>query len=1108
MPEETTVLLVDAHHFHASLEEHLGTRSVYVEHATSSDLVQVASVLVPDLVVVSGKSGADSLVDQLSTVRPPVPTLVVADRAQVKKLRELDLSLAALVPHDLPAPAIAHRIATMARRSAAGELVLKSSRGPQSDATSAPISKPPQAKTIAPKQAGARTSPARTSPARTSPARTSPARTGAVPSTAAKTSLAKSGPAKTRMARASTPQAASTGANKPGSSAAHPRPEKAKSAGAFAKTQIGVAGPAQGAERAHRGAPKSQRSLAQGRELESRVSTTPGASLKTTLIGVAAPAHTPRLHWEKTPDNSEPLDKSAARTLASTNLAAASIRPSQFVPLPLDELDPDAITISEVGQPHPTKPTLDPSSSTAVTLAPPTDRAEPATDRAKREASPQTRRSFPRDESSADQSQADEYSVVAQLPIDLRVPLSTARKPSTALRLAYLDTDLTRADLLTGALRRKGLDVFPLTPDVEQTRWPLLRRFAPQALIVDEKGMARASSEWVETFRGDPLLRHVPLIVIRLSRLYHESAESIDLDPLMTLIEHLGKDEAALLEKLAPAREVNLKMSQIGPVRLLQLLTEQDRNTRLDCRGDNERIVWPLGPGYAGKAKLLAKHGEKVLDKLTPLQAMNWLLRHEDLDVAVHEHTEPLAHASESVDSAQLLRDITEAMGIPQRHRSVRPGSRLSHPEASSAEGTAPQVEEIDSGELLPASRTPAHPVSSTAPQEVAIPPAPHAPMLGPNHRIASPKFSFSTTWFNSLAQRCKATYEAYEERIAPLTEKLPVATRSFVAPGLLVTVGLMILVLLFVLGSGSSDDAVASSQKSPPDVATERVAANGPPPTSKSGADPVGTTSDAAVDSSPQPGGDLWKIAPDSNKAGCEEILGDKKPNMQSPANAQSSLRQARKQLLVGNITDAHELMCLSGLYDKDGPAAEALAEYYLGQRSLGQAERWIEISLKADPERRKSRELLADIENQKGNVEKSRRLLLETMKLSGSETSTLAAIGRKLMADARQASRGGDLPRAERALRRAAVLVPESGGIALELSQVLAERKMTRAALAWALHAYSIDPTMSAALFFAGNLSAQLGDEEAARKYFERIVPGDPLYAKATKRASELAK
>lgn len=1014
MSQDATVLIVDAQHFHPSLEEQLGARQVFVEHAGAADALSVASVLVPDLVVISGKSGADSLAVELHGLRPAVPTLVVADRAQVKRLRALDLPLAALVPHDLPTAAIAHRIATMARRAAQGDLGdRKSAPGIAAPAIGAkPIAAAPSAAVLEPK-------------------------------THSDEKPVLSAPRVSTQPQASTKAAAVKGAD---GSAAQGTRKVVKDAQPRAVKPLPHLNPT--------------------RDVRTASETVPTASLKSTLPGVAVPPQVAELIAARKPSVTQ---KGPAETVAHADLSSKSLRPGQFVPLPLSEIDPDSILLSET----------DARAQSLLT------RAMPGRNGA-----------------------SDELSMVAQLPIDLRVPLSSSKKANLALRLAYLDTDLTRADRLTTALRRKGLDVFPLTPDVEQTRWPLLRRFAPQALIVDEKAMARRSADWVETFRGDPFLRHVPLIVVRLSRLYHEQDESVDLEPLLILIERLGQDETALLEKLAPARQVDLKLAQLGPGRLLQLLTEQDRNTRIDCRTPKDRLVWPLGPGYAGYAKLLHAGSEKVIAKLAPRDALLWLLKHEDLDVAVHEHTEPLAHASESVDAVELLRETTDALGIPRRHESVRPADFRSRPDTDSHSSMSLAGATIDS--RSPGPSTQASPDRRPHDHHELPHATPMATALPAFQRVLDQQDLRASRTFSRVL---KDGYRAYVRRVDPWAAHLPAPLRPHAAPAALAVLGLLLLVIPLWLASNAGQKPAAS-----PTLTNDRGVL--PPPPSHATPTPKASDADGAQQDHPPssdappsvlPQGEdaslrLWLVAPDSKKPNCEQIVGDRRPLTASPLLGKSQLQSARKLLMVGKTEQAVELMCLSAFNDETGLGPESLAEHYLSRRSLSEAERWINISLKSDPTRRKSLDLQADIENQKGNWEQSRALLLKTMRLTGSEVGTLQAIGRKLMADARQATKGGDLPRAERELRRAAVLAPKSGGIALELAQVLAERGQSQAALAWAEHAYVLDPTLSAALYYAGNLAAKIGQTDAAHKYFERIVPGDPLYTKANARRAEL--
>ncbi len=1019
MSQDATVLIVDAQHFHPSLEEQLSARQVFVEHAGGADALRVASVLVPDLVVISGKSAADTLAVELNALRPAVPTLVVADRAQVKKLRALDLPLAALVPHDLPTAAIAHRIATMARRAAQGDM---------GDRKSAPGSAAPltAVKTSAVTAA------------------TAPASTASAPKTNTDEKPVLSAP------RISTPP-----------HAAAKTPTKGREASATQGTRKVVADKQVGDKK-----PLADLNTVRGVRTAALPEST--ASLKTTLPGVAVPPQVAELIATR---NQPAAQKGPVESIAHADLASKSLRPGQFVPLPLSEIDPESIQLSET----------DARAQRLVTRAMPSGR----------------------------NGASDELSMVAQLPIDLRVPLSSTKKTNIALRLAYLDTDLTRADRLTTALRRKGLDVFPLTPDVEQTRWPLLRRFAPQALIVDEKAMARGSADWVETFRGDPFLRHVPLIVVRLSRLYHEQDESVDLEPLLILIERLGQDETALLEKLAPARQVDLKLAQLGPGRLLQLLTEQDRNTRIDCRTPKDRLVWPLGPGYAGYAKLLHAGSEKVIAKLAPSDALLWLLKHEDLDVAVHEHTEPLAHASESVDAVELLRETTDALGVPKRHESVRPAGFRSRPDTDSNSNLVLAGATLDSKPPGPRSQTSVdHQAHATKELPQATPMATALPAF--QRALDHEKNRAS----RSLSLLLKDGYRAYVRRVDPWAARLPAPLRPHAAPAVLAILGVLLVVVPLWFASNSAPKSEAA-----PSAATDRGAMQPSPShgkTNSPGSDatniqkssPVSTVNAPAVagpikeDASTQ----LWLVAPDSHKPNCEQIVGDRRPLTPSPLLGKSQLQSARKLLMVGKTEQAVELMCLSAFNDETGLGPEALAEHYLSRRSLAEAERWVNVSLTTDPSRRKSLDLQADVENQKGNWDQARALLLKTMRLTGNETGTLQAIARKLMADARQATKGGDLPRAERELRRAAVLAPESGGIALELAQVLAERGQSQAALLWAERAYVLDPTLSAALYYAGNLAAKLGQTDAAHNYFERIVPGDPLYTKANARRAEL--
>jgi tetratricopeptide (TPR) repeat protein len=237
-----------------------------------------------------------------------------------------------------------------------------------------------------------------------------------------------------------------------------------------------------------------------------------------------------------------------------------------------------------------------------------------------------------------------------------------------------------------------------------------------------------------------------------------------------------------------------------------------------------------------------------------------------------------------------------------------------------------------------------------------------------------------------------------------------------------------------------------------------------------------------------------------------CEERLGASAPKQVDPVRSSGYLKAARKHLMLGATEDAIQNLCLAGLSDPGGPASEGLAEYYLGQRAVEQAERWIRESLKVDPERRKSKELLGDIENQKGNVQEAKKILLATLQLSGDETKTMELTARKLRQDSRLARKGGDLPRAERELRRAALLSPKDAEIAAELGDMLLRREASVAAARWAAHSLTLDPNYSTAMLLSARIAEAQGKKDKAREFYEMIPLGDPNHDEAQRRRGRL--
>ncbi len=1114
MSTESTVLLLEAESLPGSLEEQLAKRNVFVEHASHAEVGQVLPVVVPDLLVQSGEGDLSATLAALSKEDSPPPLVVIADRNTIRSLRESQpKGINALIPQDLPIAAVAHRLATMARRSAEG----------------APIDSPSKARPI---KGTAKASPT----AASKPVSGSAARAPGPAATpqAKRGSLAPGPLAPRQQVKIVDPEE--------GLPEERGQAERPQAAPALEEVEQRAAEEARAKRKAEAEA-KSHRAAAKRRaEIERR------AEERTKLLEEKKREQEKRLEERrqaqerKRQERLEALARKAEERAAAR--ARASLRPTQADSTPsevraLDELFPTSDT-PEPKTKRISQPPVDLADSEAAAeeleqttqavnisaFASDLDReAKRASERA---TAPLTKPAItsaqptrkPAQKATSDDfdsvEKTEDLSVILPLPVDMRVDLSPQNdlKP---VRLALLDIDLTRADSIAAELREKGMKIHPVTPDPARTRWPMLRRFSPQGLIVDEKSMARGAAEWVETFRGDPFLRHVPVVLVRFSRLFDESTGKVTLEPLLHMIEHIGREEFALLEKLGPGRRVDLWLSQVTPFRLVEMLTQEDRNTRLDCKSQTERMVWHLGPGYAGKGKLADLKTDAPKSRLSPEEALSWLLGHEDCQVAVHEHAEPLAHASESKDAEELLREMTEALAAPERHESVRPGALSEGQRAPSFPGglhsslTAPDAPNIEapsrnvgmSGPVGPPGVAPPPPLRRQTPEEPPIElPLSRKPLLPSGF---STRIRTAVDQVTNAAHSAYGTYERWlTPKLAPLETKIPASILRHTPWASVVMV--VFIVTLFVGFLGGEDAPTRSVNV--PNEASENAPETqpGPPPEPKPEASDPEVGSKKPHEEEPKDTENIWKVRETNELPSCEKRLGPATPKGTDPVRATSYWKNARRSLMVGNTEEAIESMCLAGLLDPAGPASEGLAEYYLGQRSLTQAERWIRESLKADPERRKSQELLSDIENQKGNVDEARMIILKTMRVSADETKKMEITARKLRQDARLARKGGDLPRAERELRRAALLAPKDAEIAAELGDILLRRQAPDGAARWAAHALELDPNYSEAMILSGRIAEVLGKKDKARSFYEMVPTGDPLHDEAQRRRARL--
>lgn len=987
--EDGTLLLVRDDALPGGLDEQLEKRHVFLEETTAGELFGALELVGPDLVVYAGKEDAAAVADAAEGQARPIPLVVIADRKEHRALRQvLGARVGALVASDLPAAALAQRLATYLQRAKKGQ--------------------PLEAAPIA-------------------------------------------------------------------SAAPQPAPEKPLPAAASTGKPTLVAHPA------------------------------PPAPAPAAARPVAAPL--------------APADKPAAAPLAPGDKpAAAPLAPAdKSAPLPAALAAPVSGTA---------KPAAQPIASAAPTTA------APVTTAAAVEAPPPPEQ----------KDKAPSPSVAARPAVMVRASSMPTAPNSRALRLALIDDDLGRADPIATELRAHGFDVRLVSPEHGQARWPVLRRFAPHGIIVDERSLSKGTRQIVGAFRRDPFLRYVPLVTIGFTRLYRESEHKAHLELLLPHLEPLGKTERSLLGELGRQSGVSVEASALGPARLVELLGELGETCVLTCENRGQRLVWPLARGRAGKAELVGAPGTPGLTVL-PEDALKWLLSEEEpvltvvrrptiqltSDVAITEIIERLALAlpaptefslmppAEATSSGALgaradLREIETAssaerpratleglapppataeelvgMAAPSSIRSevqplaARAGAALAgDPAAAAVTLMDPPLREsieLGSTELLTTERSAPpflRPAATAAPGAVPTPPAGEAP------RASAAKFAerFGPVW--ALVRQRFDALGSTLEAVPPLS-RLPKGLALPVAAGALLLV--LVLALLLITSLGGDDDPAPVSSAAPV------VSAAPPPPASSANA--------------PAPPLDRFRVAHDVSLRPCAEltpgvVLGD-------PAGT-AAFNRARKALMAGDVAAAESDLCRSVLAAPTGPAAEALAEFYLGRRAVTLAKLTLEPPLAQSPERRKAVELMADVRAYEGEPEAARKLLLTTLKLAGDETATLRAVSRKVASEAEQAARGGDLPRAERLLRRALLLSPDDASASLALASVYSRSGVPVAAELWAGRVLELSPEHGGALVLLGDLARVRGDFDEARKRYEQVKEGDPARARALEQLRRL--
>ncbi len=730
-----------------------------------------------------------------------------------------------------------------------------------------------------------------------------------------------------------------------------------------------------------------------------------------------------------------------------------------------------------------------------------------------------------------------------------RVTLEMPAQKLPALRVALLDHDSTRADAIARALRQAGQLVFLVSGSSGRSRWPLLRGFAPQAVIADETGISQDGGEWIAAFRGDPFLGRTPVIISPLEELFDPEEGNANISRIAPQLEGLARAEATLSAELRPGVEVEVNRAQINPGRLLALMAESERPAELECEVDSELLTWPIAGKRVGLAHL--KKGANT-EELEPEAALRWLLRRTHAPIVVRR-----------IDVTKLVRPVSTSELLKRAYRAdlpapaalVPPGSSLP-PSVAPAEtcSEAPALgnveEDIPDGAELesPAnSEIPTHAVRLSdlhipaealrpaalglSPQELEAHPAP------PSVDAASPRRLVRRQGPTALTSELphgeaaapkttsRPTPPGVERRINPGDTwsrwALALPLERLPKPHWLAAAAALLIVSSVGMGAwllgGDSDSAAtlenaAAAEGSPPPMQRDdsQAGTRGHPQAVAQGSPEPAHEKQSTTAPPPAGSAEFWKTRRNDGAVSCETVLGTgRKAFAARPRrDGQALWKKARQKMLAGDQHGAHQLMCQSAFIDPSGPASIGLGTYYLTRGSLIQAENWARFGVenRTGSKQRMSKELLGDVLIQKGDVDEAVKLWLETMRLEPSDRGKIEAVARALTRHAADAKRGDDHPRAERLLRRAAALDAKNSAAASGLAGALLENGEKDLARIWAQRALQMDDNAAEALFVLGTLAQEAGNIAEARTYYSRIPPKTSFAEQADERLASL--
>lgn len=290
-----------------------------------------------------------------------------------------------------------------------------------------------------------------------------------------------------------------------------------------------------------------------------------------------------------------------------------------------------------------------------------------------------------------------------------------------------------------------------------------------------------------------------------------------------------------------------------------------------------------------------------------------------------------------------------------------------------------------------------------------------------------------------------------------------------------------------------------AKKQPAAPTAATPAAPAEIPAPPAEAPAAPTEASEEAAP-SNP------FAIV-DAKLASCDALLSGVTLTAPDPVQfASTKWRDAREAIVKGDLKRAHQSMCEAVKLHPESAAMEGLALLYVTKSSPAEALGWIERALAVRPNERETLNLKGDALSQQGDSTGALAVWLSALNVRETEMPRRRQVAKDGVTIGRRQLKLGDLPQAERLLRRAATLDPDNTMAFTGLAEICFKTDRLPAARAFATRAIEIFPENPDALLVLGDVARQKNDLETAKAHYTRALGVRPDFWPATMRLREI--